>query len=212
MKIAHLIPASFEYFEDIKGEAFALVEAQSNLGMEVEAFTLQFGRVSVAALDGAGEGTQRFISRKFSGKMSFSDVLFGLSGFQVVHVHCPFFGGIQKILKWKANNPNIVLVVSFYHLIPVTDLFSYLVRWYNSLVLPKLFRVADLVTTISPEEVPKSLKRMAKLYIPMDYGPEFAGGDFSEVNGYRLKPEERLGVKLMLIYQEIFDELTNKKT
>ena len=76
MRVAHLIPASFEYFDDIKSEAFALVEAQNDLGMEVEAFT-STGAVARALIGShllyglfLEEGTPRMAARPWKNPLS----------------------------------------------------------------------------------------------------------------------------------------------
>lgn len=206
MKIAHLIPTSFEYFEDIREEAFALVEAQNNLGLEVEAFTLQYGKTK-PTLSEVEKIEKKFVSRQFAGNLNISEVIKILLNFDVVHIHVPFFGGLKKIINWKRSLPSSILVVTYYRKSTISDLFSYVVKWYNNLMLPKLFQAADLVAYFTPDQMSWELANKAKLLEAVDYSANLQNQNVAELVGRSLKPEERLAAKYLIIYQE----LQNKK-
>lgn len=202
MRIAHLVPASFEYFDDIRSEVFDLVEAEHALGVDVEVFTLQYGTPTKTS--GAPSVPSGSRKRKFGGTVDFAVVLRELADFDLVHVHCPFFGGLKKLVAWKHQHPNIPLVVTVYPEVAASDLFSYLVRWYNRAYLPRLLSVAEVVTTMSLESLARSWVPKIKLLILADYSATFQDIDLTtSPDNKRLTPEERLAAKYIMIYQNI---------
>ena len=48
MRVIHIIPSAFEYFDDIRSQAFRLLDGLNKLGVETEAFTLQYGSTNKA--------------------------------------------------------------------------------------------------------------------------------------------------------------------
>lgn len=200
MRIAHLVPASFEYFDDIRSEVFDLVEAEHALGVDVEVFTLQYGTPTKTS--GAPRVSSAPRQRKFGGTVNFAQVLTELADFDVVHVHCPFFGGLKKLVAWKQAHPGTPLVVTVYPEVPASDLFSYLVRWYNRYYLPRLLSVATVVTTVSLENIARPWVAKIKLMILADFSPTFQDIDLTNgLDGKRFTPEERLAAKYIMIYQ-----------
>ncbi len=144
MRILHIIPAAFNYFDDIKAEAFKLVENLHKLGIETDVFTLQYGGnpSSKSSMDSIRESAP---SRQFVGMVGGEKITDEFVDYDIIHLHCPFFGAANKILKWKMSNPKIPFVVTYYRDIESTDLFAWIIKWYNSYYLPKIFAVADIV-------------------------------------------------------------------
>ena len=79
------------------------------------------------------------------------------SAFDIVHLHCPFFGAAGKILRWKKQNPNIPLVVTFYRQVPIVDFMSLFIRFYSMFYLPKFFKLANAVSQFNLQESPESV-------------------------------------------------------
>lgn len=46
MRVVHIIPSAFDYFDDIRSSAFALIAAEGKQGVESEALTIQYGTVT----------------------------------------------------------------------------------------------------------------------------------------------------------------------
>ena len=46
MKVLHVIPNAFEYFTDIHSEAFKILEAEAEYGVEANAITIGYGGVT----------------------------------------------------------------------------------------------------------------------------------------------------------------------
>lgn len=158
MRVVHIIPAAFDYFNDIRDTAMALVEAEGKMGLEVEAFMLQYGSV-----------TERFSSdvkrvaptRVFQGMVSGTSLVEALGSFDIIHVHCPLLGLMKKLVAFKQANPSIPLIVTYHRPVAVPDLFALYISWYTNWYLPRLLRVADALVTapgvarISRQEPPR---------------------------------------------------------
>ncbi|MFA5062106.1 MAG: glycosyltransferase [Patescibacteria group bacterium] len=142
MKVIHIIPAAFEYFDQIKSEAFKLVEDLYKLGIETEAVTLQYGNTSRRM---EREVQKVASSHSLAGTENVSDIISSLEKFDIVHLHTPLFGLAGKILKWKVLHPEIPLLVTRHRNIITADLFSLLIQLYNVYYVPRLLKAADLV-------------------------------------------------------------------
>ena len=151
LKILHIVPAAFDYFDDIKNYAFGLADrmnAYSNI--EAEVITLQYNmptREERAAIKRVSP------EHHYERAEAMEEAVEGFSGFDVIHIHVPFLGGAKDILRWKSENPKIPIVITFYRNVPTTDLISWYIKWYNSYYLPKIFAVADVVTVFPWSEL-----------------------------------------------------------
>ncbi|TAN32760.1 hypothetical protein EPN28_04570 [Patescibacteria group bacterium] len=147
MKVVHIIPSAFRYFDDIRGKAFELVEELSDLGVETEAFTIQYGDTTRAI---KSEVSGKAPSRKFMGNADLARALAGLGVGDIVHVHCPLFGAAGPVLRLKKNKPQIPLLATFYRPARLPDFFSLLIKFYNGYYLPKIFGAADAIFSYAP--------------------------------------------------------------
>jgi len=201
MKVLHIIPAAFEYFDDIKSAAFKLVEGLNSIGVETEALTLNYGTVT------------KKIERGVSGKAAPSyslittenidDAISGFSDFDIVHLHCPFLGAAGKILRWKLSNPNKALALTYYRDVKVADFFSVFVGAYNSYYFPKIFKLADAVVFDSTPEFNRIfIKRHHDL---KDKIFEIGDLDNSAPVGPtgNSRAEKQLAYKYLMVYNEI---------
>ncbi len=158
MRVFHIIPSAFDYFDDIRGAAFSLVDGINELGLEAEPITLQYGPPSREARASVQEATPS-LKLEYAKEEKFAAVEDEFQEYDIVHLHCPFFAAAPRLIKWKKSNMGHPLVVTYYRDVPFTDLFSLLIRWYNNYYLPKLFFLADAVTCFSWEDFKKSLGR-----------------------------------------------------
>lgn len=143
MRVIHIIPSAFEYFDDIRSQAFKLLDGLHKLGVENEAFTLQYGstnKAEKASIKAASPSVHNYI-----GNFDIDSAINNFADFDVVHLHCPFFGAAGKILRWKKLNPNVPLVATFYRQVRVVDLMSLFIKLYNAYYLPKIDRVVEAV-------------------------------------------------------------------
>ncbi|MEK7131772.1 MAG: glycosyltransferase [Patescibacteria group bacterium] len=150
MRVIHIIPSAFEYFDDIRLQAFKLLDGLHKLGVETEAFTLQYGstnKVEKASIKEASPSVHNYL-----GNFDIDSAIANFADFDIVHLHCPFFGAAGKILRWKKLNPGIPLVVTYYRPVRIQDLMSLFIRFYNAYYLPKIFKLADAVERFNGEE------------------------------------------------------------
>jgi len=158
MRVFHIIPSAFEYFKDIKEEAFALVEEIEKIekaGSKVESSisTLQYSGPTKAEIK-----TLRTIvpEKEYYGEYAPADLIEQFSDYDIIHLHAPFLGGGGLVKKWKEACPDQPFVITYYRDVVITDLFAYAVKWYNGYYLPKLFSLADVVTCFSLDNFHKS--------------------------------------------------------
>lgn len=141
MKILHIIPSAFSYFDDIKGKAMSLAEKQKELGFSVEAFTVQYQGFTPKQ---AAESSLQAPLLHFSGVFDAEEVISQLHYFDIIHFHAPFLGIIGKIcglLKNKASKSKIV--ISYWRDPIINDIFSVYIYLYNRFYVPKLSVLSD---------------------------------------------------------------------
>lgn len=206
MKVVHIIPAAFDYFDDIRAAAFNIVEDQSTLIEQVDAFTLQYGK-STAGKKSEGEIQTTAPSRKFAGNFSGHQLFESLPQYDLIHLHCPFFGAAGKILHWIKKN-NVPLVCTYYRDVGAKDFFSLMIKFYNGYYLPKLFSVADTIcyapySTTEKPTVNKFLRRGEKFTL-IDGTAKLAGQDLTPLlNEVELLPSQVRALKYNIIYNSL---------
>ncbi len=212
MKVLHIIPAAFDYFDDIKLSAFSLLENQTNLGISAEAFTLQYNRAVSRA--NKEEVAAVSPSTKYQGVVNISEAVLSFTDFDILHLHCPFLGAGEKILKWKKEHPDQPLVVTFYRRVRILDLFSFWIWWYNRYYLPRIFDVCEAVAVTSAESFKQNsgaryLKDKSK-FIEIDNTSFFLGEDLTKVdNQVKLSPTEKEAWKYLWLYDKLLKEKIN---
>jgi hypothetical protein len=112
MRVTHIVPAAFNYFEDIRSAAFQLAGGLQNIGIEAELFTLQYESVNKKMKTEAQEASKN--THAYIGSMNGRDLIEDLNGSDLVHMHCPFLGAARLILQWRQYNPRTPFLVSYY--------------------------------------------------------------------------------------------------
>lgn len=162
MKVLHIIPAAFHYFDDIRDAAFAAVDKLGALGVEAEVFTLQYGGnpgspKSRSAVKAVAPG------QEYKETVGLKSMAESFSQFDIIHLHAPFLGAAGAIRKFKERNPAAPFVITYYHPFEAADLFGYYIKWYNHYHLRKLFALADWVfkpATLSPTLIASDYERV----------------------------------------------------
>lgn len=190
MKVIHIIPNVFNYFEDIRSEAFLVTEWLPKLGVQADMFTLQYGAPSAGKVEQSERSTETPSqsetptpqARSFVGLNTIDELIDSLSEYDSVHLHVPFLGAAHRIIAWKKVHPEIPLVITYYRNVRTPDLFSLFIKWYNAYYLPKLFAISNVVAF---RENTWFLERQArkfqqpgketKPFVPVDETFEFAG-------------------------------------
>ncbi len=157
MRIIHIIPTAFDYFDDIKRRAFKLVgEMNQYTGFESEAFTLQYNNATKSE---QAEVKTIAPDQKYIGSQTTGEAFEYLNNFDVIHLHAPFLGAGKMLRRWRKNNLDKVFVVSDYRSVPTVDLIAIGIKWYNKYYLKRLKSVADIIlegenaNTISAEQI-----------------------------------------------------------
>ena len=151
MKVIHIIPSAFDYFNDIRTQAFSLLEELHKLGVENEAITLQYGQPN-RAIKKSVQSAAPVAARNYLGNFDISGVIKTFADFDAVHLHCPFFGAAGKILRW-AKTRQSPLVITYYRPVLMSDFFSIIILAYNWFYLARLFKLADSVIDMRQENL-----------------------------------------------------------
>lgn len=142
MKVLHIIPSAFNYFDDVRSEAFAWLEIENSFGLESEAITLEFGQTTKKEKEQVGSVAP---SHKFIGQQSMSQNAKSWDQYDVINLHCPFFGAANQIISWAQSGPDKNLVITYHNDFRTPDFFSLIIKFYNLYYLPKVFSVAKTV-------------------------------------------------------------------
>lgn len=147
MRVLHIIPSAFEYFDDIRSKAFNLVNGLHNLGVETEVFTLQYGSTGKSLKESVKSDSPAV--HEYINTTDAEGVVRNLSNFDLIHLHTPFLGMASHLLRWKKSNPDFPFVVTYHRDVPFSDVFSLYIKLYNAYFLPKIFAAADRVVCAS---------------------------------------------------------------
>jgi len=142
MKVLHIVPAAFNYFDNIRSEAFAILEEENNLGIDSDVITLEFGstvKKEQAEVKRVSPGSQ------FMGQQSVIENTKSWDYYDIINLHCPFLGAASHIISWTKDQPSKRLVITYHNDFKTPDFFSLIIKFYNLYYLPKLFSLAKAV-------------------------------------------------------------------
>lgn len=160
IKVLHIVPSAFDYFEKIRKEAFLLVDSLDELGFDNYVFTLQYEAVN--------KRLEKKVQRETKGKMGFekiyniAEIKDKMDEADIIHLHVPFLGMGKKILEYKKKNPQKKFIVTLHPGLPYVDFFTIIIWLYNSWYLGKMFAIADFVA-VENEDIFKKAGGFAKL-------------------------------------------------
>ncbi len=207
MKVTHIIPSAFEYFDDIRERAFSWVEALNDLGLEVDVFTLQYGgkptvavaqEVAAVAPSRTYEKTAsvqtmtRIITMRAAPKES-----------EIIHLHTPFLGGAGQIIDFIKSRPSAHLVITHHRPVKFDDLISIYIYFYNRYYLPKLFALAQAVLLVEPK---MGTRREAQKLTPSDKIFMLGIDKNSNPNYPHPMPPETVARNLIMMYNKFEEE------
>jgi glycosyltransferase involved in cell wall biosynthesis len=147
MRIAHVSPTYPPYRGGVGRLAAEYAARLRVRGHDIEVFTPRHGRTS---------GDEDFVHRLAAplrvGNAAFMPSLIAnLRGFDLVHLHYPFFGGAEPVLVRKWLHPDQSLVLS-YHMDAVADgVRGALFRLHARFVLPRMVAGADRMLVSSAD-------------------------------------------------------------
>ena len=152
MRVLHIIPLAFNYFNDIARVAFKMAEGLEEAGVNVDIVTLQYTKPTreqqAQVAEAAPSREYKYVEQQPVERVVES---VKEEDFQLVHLHCPFFGAGNDWLRFKKENPEFPLVVTYHRDFALTDFFSLYVKMYNRYYAPRFFSVADVVTSLNFE-------------------------------------------------------------
>lgn len=210
MRVLHVVPGAFDYFDDIRQTVFSLMDDLEAIGIEGEAFVLEYGppktdeaswKTPVEKASGGEKTpapTEHKNKRTFQGTMSISDMLEHSDQFDVLHLHVPLFGGGHALSHWRKHHPERPFVVTYHRAVKTPDFFSLLISWYNAFYLGRLARLADIA--VSVPEMPRFIERLSSA-IRMDSSPTVYGVSLpTELLAKGLTPREIFAWKYAMVY------------
>lgn len=175
MKVLHIIPSAFEYFDDIRSESFELLEEEGDLGLESDAISVSYGGVTrkekIEVINTAP-------SRRYLGQEDFKKTIEAWDYYDVINLHCPFLGELGTILRWVKDHPEKCFIITYHHDFVTPDFFGYLIILYNYYYLPRLFDLAKAVVFFSERrnlsttgiKMLKNRDKIAVLGLPAETG------------------------------------------
>ncbi len=190
MKIIHIVPAAFNYFDDIKHSAFGIIEKLADYGIESKIITLQYG---VATKQEKGEisgPSGPAPSYKYHGLQSLSQAFQTLSEYDIIHLHCPFLGAAGKIISWQKKFPNLPVIITYYREVKLEDFLSVFISLYNTYYLPKIFSQAKVITCFSEQKFKfRSINRQKVVGLSVEQPQKFMNeqGELLTENVYEVK-------------------------
>lgn len=162
LKIIHIVPAAFDYFENIKEQALSLAYSQRESGFYVEVSALQYGLNSRKEKE---EIKKNFPNMELSGFFNIDEVINNLDNFDIIHIHAPFLG-VGKVWQWLKIHPKAKICLTYYQTIEKNDLFAWFIVLYNAIYLPKFFKRANLIIMDDKE---KFIESFGKKYFNQDF-------------------------------------------
>ena len=154
MKIAHIVPATFNYFDDIKSVAFSIIEQLHQYDVESVVTTLQYDQPSSKDREQISGSREKGLhgaapSYGFDKMRSIGEVIDELDQYDIVHLHAPFLGAASMILQFARSKNRPPLVVTYYREVKLVDLLSFFIILYNKYYLPKILKNANKIININ---------------------------------------------------------------
>lgn len=226
MKVLHVIPAAWHYYDDIQAEAFQLVDVESSMGVYAIAYTIEYqnpNKAVPATSEKEREGKftpsttsvqsaifKRRAAPQYKGKVSDVEIETDMATFDVVHVHAPIFGAIGRVMNWKKLYPNLKIFVTIHRPSRKTDFFTLVFAIYNKVMLPKLLAVCSAIITPSMEMLHRSYKTTVDSYVDkvveVDDSELFVGEKLSETvpQWKTFKMKEIVAYKCIILYNNLY--------
>ncbi len=142
MRIAHIVPVYPPYGGGMGRVAYEMVEELCRMGHDAQAIT---PRYATRVKDGTDQSHVRFLRPLCtSGNAAFvPSLFFSLRGYDLVHLHYPFFGATFITLLFRLFHPHVPLVVSVHMDPALSGWRRYVHILARRIVLPLLLRVSD---------------------------------------------------------------------
>lgn len=139
MKVAHITPVYLPYHSGMTSVVVSQCAELRRRGHEVDVIS--------AIGDGGGDSNVRHVRPllKFGNGAWVPHMFKYLKGYDVVHLHYPFFAGLEAVLLAKSLGYIKKLVVYYHFDHRVAGVFAPIARVYERVLLPAVLRAADTV-------------------------------------------------------------------
>ena len=171
MKIAHIVCAYPPYYSGMGTVVFEMVQALTKLGHDVTVFTPQYYPAeevrpqSVPPRPTHEDVVEEKISavRRLAPSLQYGNAAripqlkSELDFFDLVHLHYPFFGTANIVRKWKRENPQKPLVVTYHMDARGSGWKGLFFKYYSAFWMPRILGAADKLTVSSFDYLESSL-------------------------------------------------------
>lgn len=154
MKIAHIVCIFPPYKGGIGNSAYSFAENLAKKGHEVTVFTPDYERIKDEK--GGFKIVRLEPLFKYGNAAILPQVLWRLNGFDVVHLHYPFYGTAGLLLLKKMLNKKMKLVVHYHMDTIAPGLKGLIFKLNEKFVLPQIIKKADAITCASLDYVENS--------------------------------------------------------
>lgn len=142
MKIAHVVCTFPPYYGGMGNVAYELATGLIRQGHEVMVYTPEFEGEKVENF----EFTEYLKPKlQYGNAARLSDLYKKLDGFDVVHLHYPFFGTANIVRRWKLHNPDKPLVLTYHMDTRAPGWKGLVFAWYAKFWMPKILHCADAI-------------------------------------------------------------------
>lgn len=146
MKIAHIVSTYPPYWGGMGNVAFEMASGLERRGHEVDVFTPVYGEIPEEHGAEARRVRPAFALGNAAWMVGFHREL---AGFDLVHLHYPFFGAGSSVRRWKARNPSKPLLIT-YHMDALSPGWKGLFfRAYARYWTPRILGAADRIIVSS---------------------------------------------------------------
>lgn len=199
LKIAHVVCTFPPYRGGMGNSAYHFARLVAEQGHEVTVFTPDYRNKERAA--GAPAGQKFKVERlmplfAYGNAAVLPQLLWRLSGFDVVHLHYPFYGAMLPILLKKYFSGGRLKLVIHYHMDSVAAGFKGAIfRANRAVILPRLADAADFITCASLDYLKNSAlagyyARRREKFITLPFGVDLSqfkiGGEDTARDGKKI--------------------------
>jgi len=171
MKIAQIICSYPPYRGGMGNSVFENSKYLRKLGHSVEVFTPLYNE-SETKLPNVNYEKPSFSFGK-AARINF--FLNKLSRYDIVHLHYPFFGTAELFVKWKKENPNVPLVITYHMDATAQGCKGLVFKIYSKILMPKILNSADVLIAstfdfISNSEAKNIYKKTKQKWYEVPFG------------------------------------------
>ncbi len=172
MKIAHIVCTYPPYYGGMGNVVFQTISHLSDLGHDVEVITPLYYHEEKKFEERredieVGEHIEKQEEMQDYGRRLKPSIQYGnaarlpqigreLDGFDLVHLHYPFFGTANLVRKWKLKNPDKPLVITYHMDTRGPGWKGLIFKYYSKFWMPKILNSADAIMVSSFDYIESS--------------------------------------------------------